>query len=164
MAIAEKGWSTLLEAEAYYTDERLETTVWDAIVAIGALTANDIKNKALNMAYNRIYYHPDYSVPEAGTETAAQKVKLIKIQCEMANYLTVHLADEDRRKGLQSQAVIDAGIVKEKYDRDKLDEVPIPPFVEAMLEDEGFTTEKAFGMVDIDRKEDESVDEKVDDF
>ena len=155
MAVAEKGWSTLAEAEAYFTDERLETTVWDA------LASDDIKNKALNMAYNRIYYHPDYAVPAAGSETAAQKIKLIKIQSEMANYLVVHLTDEDRRKGLQSQAVIDAGIVKEKYDRDKLDEVPIPPFVEAMLEEEGFMAASAFGVVDIDRDEDESADEDV---
>lgn len=152
MAVAEKGWSTLAEAESYFADERLETTVWDA------LASNDIKNKALNMAYNRIYYHPDYAVPAAGDETAAQKVKLIKIQSEMANYLAVHLADEDRRKGLQAQATIEAGIVKESYDKDKLDELPVPPIVDAMLEEEGFTTGKAFGLVDIDRDEDESVD------
>jgi len=155
MAVAEKGWLTLAEAESYFSDERLETTIWDA------LASDDIKNKALNMAYNRIYYHPNYAVPAAGSETAAQKVKLIKIQCEMANYLIIHLADEDRRKGLQSQAVIDAGIVKESYDRDKLDELPIPPFVEAMLEDEGFRVAKGFGMVDVDRDENESVDKDV---
>jgi len=33
-----------------------------------------------------------------------------------------------------------------------------------MLADAGFTTEKAFGMVDVDRDEDESVDTKVDKF
>ncbi|MCK4819051.1 hypothetical protein KA005_24975, partial [bacterium] len=120
MAVSELGWSTLAEATTYFTNERLETTVWDAIVAIGVLTANDIKNKALNMAYNRIYYDPRYAVPAAGAETATQKVLLIKVQCEMANYLTVHLADEDRRKGLQAQAVVKAGIVKEDYSKDDL--------------------------------------------
>ena len=158
MAVSELGWSTLAEAELYFTNERLETTVWDA------LASDDVKNKVLNMAYNRIYYCPNYSVPAAGSETATQKVILIKVQCEMANYLTVHLADEDRRMGLEAQHVTDAGIVKEKYDKDKLSELPIPPFVEALLEAEGFTTEKAFGMVDIARDEDKSVDEKVDDF
>jgi len=164
MAVSELGWSTLAEATTYFTDERLETTVWDAIVAIGALTANDIKNKALNMAYNRIYYDPRYAVPAAGAETATQKVMLIKVQCEMANYLVVHLADEDRRMGLEAQHVTDAGIVKEKYDKDKLNELPVPPIVNALLEAEGFVTEKAFGMVDVDRDEEKSVDEKVDDF
>ena len=80
----------------------------------------------------------------------------------MAYYLAVHLADEDRRKGIQTQGVTDAGIVKEKYDKDKLNDLPIPPFVDVLLED--FKTEKAFGMVDVDRDEDESVDTKVDDF
>jgi len=164
MAVSELGWSTLAEAESYFTDERLETTVWDAIVAIGVLTANDIKNKALNMAYNRIYYDPRYAVPVAGAETATQKVILIKVQCEMANYLAVHLADEDRRMGLESQHVTDAGIVKEKYDKDKLGELPVPPIVDALLEAEGFVTERAFGMVDIARDEEKSVDEKVDKF
>ena len=158
MAVSELGWSTLAEAESYFTNERPETTVWDA------LASDDIKNKTLNMAYNRIYYCPDYSVPAAGSETATQKVILIKVQCEMANYLAVHLADEDRRKGLQTQAVTDAGIVEEKYNKDDLMELAVPPFVEALLADEGFTTEKAFGMVNLERDEDESVDEKVDDF
>ena len=82
----------------------------------------------------------------------------------MAYYLAQHLEDEDRRKGLQAQATIGAGIIQEKYNKDMLTELPVPPFVEAMLEDAGFLTESAFAMVDIDRDEDESVDTKVDDF
>jgi len=64
---------------------------------------------------------------------------------------------------LRAQGVIKAGIVKEDY-KDDLLELPVPPFIDALLDTEGFTTEKAFGMVDIDRDEDESVDTKVDDF
>ncbi len=158
MAVSELGWATLVQAESYFTNERLETTVWDA------LASDDIKNKTLNMAYNRIYYDPRYSVPAAGSETVAQKVILIKVQCEMGNYLAVHLADEDRRKGLQAQAVIKAGVVKEDYSKDDLMALPVPPFVDALLTDEGFVTEKAFGMVDVDRDENKSVDEKVDKF
>ena len=156
MPVSELGWSTLAEAVAYFASERLETTAWDD------LSTDDIKNTALNMAYNRIYYCPDYSVPAAGSETAAQKVKLIKIQSEMAYYLAIHLADEDRRKGIQIQGVTDAGIVKESYNKDKLNDLPIPPIVDALLKD--FKTEKTFGMVDLDRDEDESVDEKIDEF
>ncbi len=158
MAVSELGWSTLAQAESYFSNERLETTVWDA------LASDDVKNKALNTAYNRIYYDPRYAVPAAGDETAAQLIALIKIQGEMANYLIVHLADEDRRKGLQAQAVIKAGIVKEEYNKDDLMALPVPPFVDAMLEDEGFTTDVAFGTRDIDRDEDESANTKVDDF
>jgi hypothetical protein len=64
---------------------------------------------------------------------------------------------------LRGQGVIKAGIVKEEY-KENLLELPVPPFIDALLDDEGFTTEKGFGMVDIDRDESKSVDEKVDDF
>jgi len=121
MAVSELGWATLAEAEIYFANERLETALWDV-----ATMTNDLKNKALNMGYNRIYYCPDYGVPAKGSETVAQKVKLIKIQCEMAYYLTMHLADEDRRKGLQTQGVVEAGIVKESYNKGDLNELSIP--------------------------------------
>ena len=153
------GWFTnIADAEAYFTTDRLITTAWDA------LADNATKTKAVINAYNRIYYDPRYDVPTYATATAAQLVILKKINGEMAYYLALHLADEDRRKGLQAQAVIKAGIVKEDYNKDDLMALPIPAFVDALLADEGFTTEKAFGMVDIARDEDESVDEKVDDF
>lgn len=148
------GWMTnLAEANAYFINERLETDSWDGL-------ANDaIKTKALWNGYNRIYYNPDYSIPSS--PTVAQLVRLKKAQCEMAYYLTVHLADEDRRKGLQIQGVTQAGIVEESYDKDWLDKLPIPPIVDLMLED--FKTAVGFGMVDIDRDEDESVDEDTTD-
>lgn len=155
------GWfSNLADAKAYFTIERLVTTAWDALVVLGDPTAT----KAVINAYNRIYYSPKYNVPTYADATAAQKVKLRIINGEMAYYLALHLASEDRRMGLEAQHVTDAGIVKEKYDKDKLDELPVPPIVDALLKDAGFTTEKAFGMVDLERDEDESVDEKVDDF
>jgi len=155
MAVLELGWSSLAKAELYFTNERLETDSWDD------LSSDDKKNTALNMAYNRIYYCPDYSVPVAGSETATQKTKLIKVQCEMAYYLALHLADEDRRKGLQAQGVVEAGIVKEAYSKSDLMELPIPPFIDAILDDEGYKTKKAFSMVDIDRDEDEKVSKDV---
>jgi len=148
----------LTDAKAYFTDERLITTAWDD------LADDATKTKAITNAYNRIYYDPRYSVPTYADATAAQLVILKKVNGEMAYYLALHLADEDRRKGLEAQGVVGAGIVKEVYSKDDLMGLPIPPFVEALLEAEGFKTEKAFGMVDIDRKEDESVDTKVDEF
>ncbi len=155
MPVSELGWSSLIEAEAYFANERYETALWDA----AALT-DDLKNKTLNMAYNRIYYHPDYSVPVAGDETAIQKVKLIIIQCEMAYYFLVHLEAEDQRKGLQAQAVTDAGIVKEKYREDLLNEVPIPAVVEALL-DEFDELGDTMVMIPIARDEDEDLDTDV---
>ena len=156
MPVAQNGWSSPAEASLYFTDERQITTLWDA------LTTDDQKNKVLNNAYNRLFYSPDYSLPEAGSETAAQLVVLIKAQSEMAYYILMHLEDEDRRKGLQTQAVTSAGIVKEVYDKDRAGKVPIPPIVDELLED--FSELKAFGMADIDRDEDESVNTKVSEF
>ena len=154
------GWfDDLTEAKAYFTDERLVTTSWDA------LSSDALKTKAIKNAYNRIYYDPKYDVPTYADATAAQLIILKKVNGEMAYYLAQHLEDEDRRKGLQAQAVTDAGIVKEKYDigaygrEDKLDKLPVPPFVDAMLED--FKTTVSFGMVDIDRDEDEKVSKDV---
>lgn len=156
MAVSELGWASLVEAESYFANERLKKEHWTA------LADADEKNMALNMAYNRIHYFADYSTPVAGSETAAQLIILIKAQAEMAYYIALHLEDEDRRKGLQAQAVIAAGIVKETYDRDKLKDIPIPPAVDALLVD--FKAVKAMVIIDIDRDEDESVDTEVDEF
>lgn len=154
------GWFDDLDnAKLYFTDERLVTTAWDALVVIGNPTAT----KAVKNAYNRIYYDPRYNVPTYAVATAAQLVKLKIINGEMAYYLALHMEDADRRMGLRAQGVITAGIVKEGYKDDELIS-DIPPFVDAMLEEAGFVTAKAFGMVDIDRDEDESVNTKVDDF
>jgi len=132
------------------------TTAWDAMT-------NANKTKATKNAYNRIYHDSRYDVPTYADATAAQKVILRIVNGEMAYYLAMHLASEDRRMGLRAQGVIKAGIVKEDY-KDDLAELPVPPFIDVLLADAGFTTEKAFGMVDVDRDEDESVDTKVDDF
>jgi len=153
------GWfDDLANANEYFNTERLETDAWDA------LTDDAKKEAAVKMAYNRIYYSPKYDVPTYATATVAQLIKLKIINGEMAYYLALHLADEDRRKGLQAQGVVGAGIVKEVYNKDDLMGLPVPPFVDALLEAEGFTTKKAFGLIDIDRNEDKSVDEKVDKF
>lgn len=151
------GWfDDLADAKVYFTNERLVTTAWDALSDPAGIT------KAIKNAYNRIYYDPRYDVPTYAAATPAQLVVLKIVNGEMAYYLAQHMKDEDRRMGLRAQGVIEAGIVKEVYKEDLT--TPIPPFIDDMLDEEGFVTEKAFGMVDIDRDEDESVDEKVDDF
>ena len=154
------GWfANLADAKTYFTNERLITTAWDALVVLGDPTAT----KAVLNAYNRIYHDPRYDVPTYADATAIQLIILKIVNGEMAYYLAQHMEDEDRRMGLRTQGVIKAGIVKEDYKDNSL-EAPVPPLLDAMLEDAGFTTGKAFGMVDVDRDEDESVNTKVDDF
>jgi hypothetical protein len=147
------GWFlNLAAADSYFTVERLSTSAWDAM-------ADADKTKSIINAYNRIYYDPAYSVPTYAAATATQLVILSKANAEMAYYIAQHLADEDRRKGIQAQAVIKAGIVKEDYYADWLDKLPVPPFVDTLLD--GFKTYQPFGMTAIDRDEDEDVDEDV---
>ena len=157
MPVVQHGWATPAEASLYFTDERQITDLWDA------LTGDDEKNKALNTAYNRIYYSDEFDVPAKADATAAQLVILIKAQSEMTYYILMHLEGEDRRLGLISQSVVNAGIVKESYDKDKSGEVPIPPIVKTMLTDY-YKFTSPFYSVDIDRDENEPVSEDVTEF
>ena len=147
------GWMDNLDEADTFFKTRLNNSSWTVL-------GGDERTAALTTAYNRIRYCSDYSIP--ASPTIAQKAKLKDAQCEMAIYMATHLADEDRRKGLQIQGVTHAGIVEENYDKDWLGKLPIPPIVDSILED--FKTAVNFGMVDLDRDEDESVDTKVDEF
>lgn len=148
------GWVTdLTDAESYFSTERLETAFWDALTTTSG--GKDEKTAVLTMAYNRIRFCKDFSIPASPNATQAAKLRMA--QCEMAYYLAGHLADEDRRKGLQAQAVTEAGIVKEKYDGAGLASIPIPGAVADLL-DEFTAGETPFYSVDIERDEDESVD------
>lgn len=157
------GWFfDLAEAEDYFELERLETEAWDDLIESSPTFQ---KTKVLTNAYNRLYYSKEFILPTYTEATPDDLVVLCKAQGEMAYYLAVHLADEDRRKGLQAQATIEAGVVKEKYDAAKLYDTPIPPFVRDLLcayssADPG----QHFGAVDLCRDEGESVGTKICDF
>ena len=145
----------LTDAKLYFTDERLETSAWDDL-------ENIYRTKLVNQAYNRIFYCPEFDLPTVANATAAELVILKKANGEMAYYLALHSADEDRRKGLQAQGVTGAGIVKESYDKDALDNMPIPQIVKNLLSD--FKAFLPFHAIDIDRDEDESVEENVTEY
>ena len=145
------GWMTDLAEATTFFSTRLESGSWGNL--------NDTqKTAALTTAYNRICYHGDFSIPTA--PTAAQLAKLKDAQCEMAFYLIVHLADEDRRKGLQTQGVVGAGIVKETYDKDSLGKLPIPPTVFEILKD-FYKYGETMAMIPIDRDENKDLDTDV---
>jgi hypothetical protein len=153
------GWfNDLADANLYFTNERLETESWDDLTPTATL-----KPKVVLNAYNRLYYDPRWILPTYVEATADELVILKKINGEMAYYIALHLADEDRRKGIQAQATIEAGVVKEKYDKDRLDEAPVPAVVIAMLAP-WLTPLTMFGAVDLARDEEESVNTKVHNF
>jgi len=146
----------LADAENYFSDERLETALWDDLGS-----GSPLKTKALNMAYNRIFNDPRWDLPvntAVSTSTAAL-VKLRKANCEEAYYLIEHLEDEDERKGIQAQAVVGAGVVKEQYAEAGLQDLPVPPFVIALLAD--WAVDVAFGIVDIARDEEKKATAKA---
>jgi len=141
----EIGYLTLAEANTYFTT-RLSSSAW---------TGSDAtKTAALTTAYDRLFYSGLFDLPTLAEATAEQLVILKKAQCEMAYYLLLHLADEDRRKGLQAQGIIEAGIVKERYSEKDLADLPIPAFVSGLLDD--YSTAAAdFYVSAVDRDEDE---------
>jgi hypothetical protein len=153
------GWCLdLTTAEDYFADERPDVECWDALDSA-------MKTPLLMRAYNRLYYSKEFILPKYVEADSDDLEVLVKAQCEMAYYLCLHGEDEDLRKGIQAQAVIEAGVVKEKYKEAALYDTPIPQFVRDLLcqylaGDEG----THFGAVDLARDEDESVNTKVHNF
>ena len=134
------------EADNYFYYERLETEAWD--------DADDLmKNKMLLNAYNRLYYDARWVLPTYAQATVAELVTLQKANGEMAYYLAIHLADEDRRKGIQAQGVVQAGIVKEVYSENMLMTVPVPPLVISMLTP--WSADANFAAINLVRDEEE---------
>lgn len=140
------GWFlNQADADNYFTNERFANSVWNSLNA-------GQKERAVEYGYNRIYHSPQWNVPDLATATAAELIVLRIIGGEIANYVALHLQDEDSRKGLQAQAVIKAGIVKEDYYAEWLDKLPVPANVEDLLKQ--WKTAHALMITDIDRDED----------
>lgn len=137
------GWVDPADATIFFAS-LYGTTDWTALVAAG----ND--TKLLTRAWLRILYDPRWSIP--AIPDAATKAKLAYAQELTAWYMYIHVNDEDRRKGLQAQGVTQAGIVQETYDKDKLNEIPLPPEALVVLL-KIFKAAKPFFAVDVDRRE-----------
>jgi len=148
------GWLiSIASADDYFTLERLHRNWWDALKISG-----DPKQSAvLIQAYNRLYYGNEFVLPTYADASVDQLVVLRIVNCEMAYYLAQHLNDEDRRKNIQAQGVIKAGIVKEDYLEDMLKNTPVPPFVRDMLTAAGFKKGKLFKVVALERDENENL-------
>jgi hypothetical protein len=144
------GYLTTTEADAYFST-RLASDAWTTIPA----DSNFVKKiAALTTAYDRLYFSGLFDLPLFLNATADQLVVLKRAQCEMAYYMLVHLADEDRRKGLQAQGVSQAGIVKETYKDTDTNYLPIPPIVIGLLAEFVPAGDSPFYAVSIDRDED----------
>ena len=147
----EIGYLTIAEADFYFST-RLFADAW---ADIAPTSGDPIKTAALTTAYERLYFSGLFNLPLFLDATADQLVVLKKAQCELSLYMLIHLADEDRRKGLQAQGVTVAGIVKEQYSEADLNYLPIPPFVAGLLEEFSTAIINPFYISKIDRDEDE---------
>lgn len=142
------GWLlNLTSGTDYFTEERLRDSFWTS------LATDALKTRAIINAYNRLYYGNEFVLPTYAEASADQLVVLRKANCEMAYYIAQHLSDEDRRKNIQAQGVIRAGIVKETYLEEMLKNTPVPPFVRDMLIAAGFKKRKFFNIVELERDE-----------
>ena len=142
------GWLlNITSGTNYFTEERLRDSFWTG------LATDALKTRAIINAYNRLYYGNEFVLPTYADASADQRVILRKANCEMAYYIAQHLADEDRRKNIQAQGVIRAGIVKESYLEEMMKNTPVPPFVRDMLIAAGFKKVKLFKVVALERDE-----------
>ncbi len=141
ISVGTNSWLTEVQANTYFTDRLKASDYWTD-------SASD-NSPALITAYKWLNAG-SYSFPDPATQIMKDA------QCEMAFFLLHHQPDLDLRMGLQSQSVIAAGVVKEKYKDDNYVELPIPPLVKKMLE--GYSTDRAAYIIDIARNENESVD------
>lgn len=143
-------WLSVADAAVFF-DTRFGAEAW-------ATLKETVQVRLLTTAYNRIYNDPALTIP--ATPSAAVKAKLAYCLALTAWYMYSHLEDEDRRKGLQAQGVVAAGLVKETYAADALDNIPLPAEAIGVLESL-FTTKKSFYVADIDRKEPVGGDQDV---
>lgn len=150
------------EADNYFLTERLETEAWDLLDNYGS--ADAYKTKALNHAFNRIYYSQDFDLPLPSAATATQLIILKKAQAEMAYYIAAHVfgGDEDARKGLQAQGVVKAGVVQEDYEKEMLLATPIPAPVQDLLA--GFVDNRRVFGFNLGRNENLNVNDKIKEY
>ena len=149
------GWISLADALTYFVT-RIGA---DASNSAGWASLTDpVRTALLTTAYNRINNDPMFTIP--ASPSAAELAKLEIVQCELSWYMQIHILAEDKRKGIQAQGVIEAGIVKEKYYTEDLHTVPYPPIVLTLLE--GFNNEiSPIALTEIDRDPTKAIDENA---
>jgi hypothetical protein len=143
LIIGTNTWISQTDADTYMAERIGAATYW---VSAG-------KESALITAYRQLSMNPSYSFPTATTSiTTAMKYA----QCEQALFL-IQFSDEIlHRKGLQAQGVVSAGIVKEQYDQNKIDELPICQMAKNMLK--SFEVDTGLAISDLERDETLDVD------
>lgn len=140
ITVGTNSWATEDEANDYLGGRVIAGDYWT--------DSGEDNIPALITAYRWLVSNQNYSFPT----TAVQAMK--DAQCEYALFLLQHQPDLDLRIGLQTQKVVEAGIVKEKYEQPA--KLPIPPVVANLLED--YLSATGFHIFDIERDEEQETD------
>ncbi len=134
---------------SWITEAEANTFMEGRIKASDNWTAGETINKsAIITAYFWLTDSPKFSFPAYANVTAAMK----RLQCEMALFLLQHQPDIDLRMGIQSQNVVEAGIVKEKYVM-KVMGIPVPPAVADLAY--SYLDQHPLYIVDLERDEEQ---------
>ena len=140
IVVGTNSWATEAEANTYFAERLGASGFW-----VESATDNPL---ALITAYREIVGSGRWSVSASTTASDALK----QAQYEHALYLLVHEPDRAIREGLQTQLVVEAGVVKEKYGNGS-GFMRFPPIVESLLRD-NLTTLPAT-VVDTERDEEQ---------
>jgi len=141
ITVGTNSWVTEAEANTYFDDRVGITEYW--------VDDADENPRALVTAYKELVNSGRFSFPTTTTQVMKDA------QCEYALYLLIHEPDRTVREGLQAQMVVEAGIVKEKYER-KGKGMRFPPLIESLLS--AYETEKPVHIFDIERDEEQETD------
>jgi len=123
--VGTNSWVTLAEANSYFAERYAVNVSWDAL-------DDPSKEAALITAYKQLTQSNLYSFPTTSTQIMKD------MQCEQAIFLVIQGDALDRRIGLQAQGVLEAGIVKEKYDKNMRGKISIAPIVQEVFKNNDY--------------------------
>lgn len=141
--VGTNSWLSVQDADTYMASRYGADEFWGE---------DTNKVAALVTAYNRIVNSGAF--PDLPS-TANQIMK--DAQCEMALFLICEGADLLRRKGLQAQGVLSAGIVKETYDPKMRGRMAFPAEVAKLLEAYAGDSDSVAFIDDLTRDDEEDV-------
>lgn len=142
LTVGTNSWVTVAQADDYMDSRYGSWEFWD-----------DSTNKeaALITAYKAIVESGFFNnLPTIANQTVKDA------QCELALFLVAEGGDILRRKGLQAQGVVGAGVAKETYDPNARGNLSFPPEVLVLLKDYTTSMDNAYA-IDLTRDDAEDV-------
>lgn len=147
LVVGQNSWVTLQEADDYFATRIGADKYWD--------NSQNNKEKALVTAFRQLKVAYDLQA-----DNTDENVKYA--QCEQALFLIAFSDEIFRRTSLQAQGIVKAGLLKEDYSQDMLQEVPISVMAKKFLKDYEPVSESETGVsvkfIDLSRDEEEDYD------